>query len=112
MNNMLIELNKEINELHLSRYSKENPFGLHKPRGNPSENMIYHLYDDGEVTYQKGGHAYMRRTEFTWREPVSNKVLLQLPKKTYGYTQTYAILTEEEALKYHNKLKEILSASL
>lgn len=112
MNNKIIELNNEINNLHLSRYTKENPFGLHKPKGNPTENTIYHLYDDGEITYQKGGHAYMRRTEFTWREPISNKPLLVLPKKTYGHVQTYAVLTEEECLKYHNQLKEILSASL
>ena len=34
------------------------------PEESPNGNIIYHLYSDGEITYQKGGSAYLNRTEF------------------------------------------------
>ena len=31
----------------------------------PNDNIIYHLYESGEITHQKGGSAYGKRSEFT-----------------------------------------------
>lgn len=43
---------------------KHNP-GLVVPTAAPNGNMIYHLYPDGEITFQKGGFAYLKRSVFT-----------------------------------------------
>ena len=101
-------INEEIKQAHLSHYSKENPFGLHKPKGNPTENTMWHFYDDCEVSHQKGGHAYQRRTEFTWRDPLFSDAVFNLPKKTFCGNETYAILTEEECLSFHQKVKDLI----
>ena len=61
----------------------------------PNENKIFHLYGDGEITFQKGSYAYGQRSEFP---------------DTYGFlhyknrfmfpctrgTHTYCLLTEDE----------------
>lgn len=101
-------INEEIKQTHLAHFSKENPFGLHKPRGNPTENTMWHFYDDCEVSYQKGGHAYRRRTEFTWRDPLFSNTVFTLPMKTYCGNETYAIMTEDECLSFHQKVKELI----
>ena len=38
-----------------------NPKLIH-PEESPNSNTIYHIYNDGEITEQKGGWAYQNRT--------------------------------------------------
>ena len=75
---------------------------------SPSENTIYHIYYDGEITHQKGSWAYLDRHEFTQLQPIHNlhKDLLSLtfPKKRGEFS--YAIVTEEDAINIRNKMIE------
>lgn len=61
----------------------------------PNENTIYHLYGDGEITFQKGSYAYGQRNEFTDAYRflhVSNKFTFPCSSGK----NTYCVLTEEE----------------
>jgi hypothetical protein len=73
---------------------------------SPSENRIFHIYSDGEITHQKGSWAYLDRHEFTQLQPIHNlhKDLLSLnfPKKRGEFT--YAIVTEEHAIHIRNTM--------
>jgi len=76
---------------------KHNP-KLVQPEESPNGNIIYHIYSDGEITSQKGGWAYLQRSEFT------SLYALQLKKKYYDLFPikhsaniSYAIVTEKDA---------------
>ena len=70
---------------------------------SPNGNIIHHVYSDGEITSQKGGWAYLQRSEFTEVFPKFGKQFIDLfPIKTnnrYDGNFSYAIVTEENALK-------------
>jgi len=53
------QLNDEIVAAHNKHY-EASPTGLWMPKESPNGNTIYHLYSDGEITYQKGGWAYLQ----------------------------------------------------
>lgn len=62
----------------------------------PNANIIYHIYQDGEITSQKGSWAYGRRSEFTLHYPIhgyTNNFTFPLNRGKFGY----AIVTEENA---------------
>ena len=70
---------------------------LVKPLEQPNGNLIYHLYNDGEITQQKGGYAYKQRTEFTMKMPINNI----LDPNNFPITVNdlgYAIMTYENAV--------------
>lgn len=63
----------------------------------PNANIIYHIYQDGEITSQKGSWAYDRRSEFTIHYPIhgyTNNFIFPLNRGKFGY----AIVTEENAV--------------
>lgn len=63
----------------------------------PNANIIYHIYQDGEITSQKGSWAYGRRSEFTIHYPIhgyTNNFTFPLNTGKFGY----AIVTEENAV--------------
>ena len=63
---------------------------------------IYHIYNDGEITEQKGGDMYLRRNERTLREYYDighNFDHTEFPHKTSSKKYGYAIVTHEDALK-------------
>ena len=63
----------------------------------PNANIIYHLYQDGEITSQKGSWAYGRRSEFTLHYPINgykNNFTFYLSSGKFGYV----IVTEENSL--------------
>ena len=63
----------------------------------PNANIIYHLYQDGEITSQKGSWAYGRRSEFTLYYPINgykNIFSFPLSRGKFGYI----IVTEKNAL--------------
>lgn len=69
---------------------------LVQPNASPNGNRIYHIYSDGEITHQKGGFAYLMRSEFSEKSPVRGfKGDAIFPKQ--GPTHSYAIVTEEHA---------------
>ena len=84
----LEQIQTEIKNAH-------NP-GLVLPEESPNGNWITHLYSDGEITSQKGGWAYLQRSEFTQSYDKFKKNYVDLfPVKRHNYT--YAIMTDEDA---------------
>lgn len=66
------------------------------PEESPNGNWITHLYSDGEITSQKGGWAYLQRSEFTDSYAKFKKNYIELfPLKRNQYT--YAIMTDADA---------------
>jgi hypothetical protein len=91
------DLNKKICECH-------NPKLVDRTKA-PNENIIYHLYSDGTITYQKGGDAYGMRTMFDLR----GRIIGRLPLFTFPLKSdddTYAILTEKECLSFREEMEK------
>lgn len=104
------QLNYEMIDAHNKHYD-ESPTGLVDPKESPNGNIIYHLYSDGEITSQKGGWAYLQRSEFTNGNNYSNsnckKFNLKLAKED-DHNRTYVVLTEDECKYFRSKMFEIL----
>lgn len=100
-------LNEEINATHKAHYETDPQYGLVNPK-NESDH-VYHLYETCELTHQKGGFCYLRRSEFQERGPVflSGAPKLDMPIQRItcvgGKVFSYAILTEEEGVLLYNK---------
>jgi predicted acetyltransferase len=85
---------------------------LVNPEEAPNANTIYHIYSDGEITYQKGGDAYLCRSEFPFKESLNIELDAErFPKKinqgkyeTYGY----AIVRQEDALIIRDAMTKLL----
>jgi hypothetical protein len=72
------------------------------PKEAPNANKIIHIYNDGEITEQKGGFAYLQRSEITIEFRVGkNYDPLKFPcvYSFNGATTGYAIVTLEDAHK-------------
>ena len=75
------------------------------PEESPNGNTIYHIYSDGEVTSQKGGWAYLQRSEFNENySRCKNKYNNLFPMERNEFT--YAMVTREDALKIQKMLLE------
>ena len=102
------QLNEKINELHRAHYSNSET-GLIDKTDAPNSNTIYHLYSDGEVTYQKGSWAYLQRSEFSMSSPVYIDYMespYKFPKEMSNGI-TYAILTSAECREMRKQMDEI-----
>jgi hypothetical protein len=108
INSEIEQLNDAIILAHNTHYLNS-PSGLINPNESPNGNQIYHLYSTGEISYQKGGWAYMRRSEFITHNKLTNyqRLSLVLPKIAADES-TYAILTEEECTHFRLKMIELL----
>jgi hypothetical protein len=102
------QLKQFINDLHNWHYLSS-PTGLINPNESPNGNQIYHLYSTGEISFQKGGWAYLQRSECIAEGKITNyhKLDLKLPKKAADGT-TYAILTKEECTKIRAQMVELI----
>lgn len=102
------KLNQDIIEAHKAHYN-ESPTGLVQPLEQPNSNIIYHFYSTGEISYQKGGNAYLKRSEFITDGRLTNHNLigLQLPIKLDNGI-SYAILTKQECYMFHNTMLTLL----
>jgi hypothetical protein len=79
---------------------QSNDDNLVKKDESPNENIIYHLYNDGNITSQKGGWAYGDRSEFIIMSTINKNINLDINKFnhkssnynnnniTYGYIIT------------------------
>jgi len=105
--NELEQLNKLINNVHNWHYIPS-PTGLVNPKDSPNSNQIYHLYSTGEISFQKGGWAYLQRSECISDGKISNyqKLGIKLPKEAADGS-TYAILTKEECKKFRAQMIEL-----
>ena len=77
----------------------------------PNDNIIYHLYSDGQITYQKGGWAYLDRSEYTILPTITKIMNLDINKfahkcKTLSSNNTYGyiIVTSENACKIREEM--------
>ena len=103
---------KSLNEKIINAYKKHyetSPTGLIIPTESPNGNLIYHLYSDGTITYQKGGWAYGQRSVFDSHCALHNyKILcLEFPKIAADVT-TYVILTKDECINFRNIMAELI----
>jgi hypothetical protein len=102
------QLNADIISAHNKHYDTSLT-GLIDPNESPNGNLIYHLYSTGEISFQKGGCAYMQRSEFMTHSNVPNyqKLTLKFPKSTTDGS-TYVILTEEECKNFRIRMGELI----
>lgn len=104
------KLNEKVFELHNAHY-KNSPTGLIDKNDAPNSNTIYHLYNDGEITYQKGSWAYLQRTEFSDVYPLYNNVKeapFEFPiVMNRNESVSYAVLTRAECVEMRKKMDEI-----
>lgn len=72
---------------------------------SPCSNSIYHLYNDGEITSQKGAWAYLDRSEFIIEYGIGYKFDINRFPKQCGKTG-YAIVTSADANKIRRMMLE------
>lgn len=99
-----------INEKHNPNLVESDIIGTINYVNNtcPNSNTIYHLYNDGEITYQKGAWAYLQRSEFQKFESINYEFdYNRFPKKSRN-NQGYCIVTLENALIIRNLMIEYL----
>lgn len=93
------------------KHYKNNDDGLLMPKESPNGNIMYHLYNTGEVSRQKGGWAYLKRSEFMLKYHLEKYDKLKLHfENVAGDGSTYVILTEEECYHYREKMIELLNS--
>jgi len=104
-------LNDLIIDLHNWHYI-HSPTGLINQNESPNGNQIYHLYSTGEISFQKGGWAYLQRSECITDGKITNyqKLGLKLPKEAMDGS-TYAILTREECKKMREQMVDLIQNS-
>jgi hypothetical protein len=103
---------EQLNALIIAAYNNHyiiSPTGLINPKESPNGNQIYHLYSTGEISFQKGGWAYMQRSEFMTHGNIPNykKLDLKFPKKAAD-DSTYVILREEECKNFRIQMVELI----
>ena len=103
------QLNDDIIAAHKKHY-ENSPTGLIQPKESPNGNIIYHLYSDGAITYQKGGSAYLQRSVFDDEYALKNhrKINLKLLNNSPDGT-TYVILTQSECNYFRQKMDELIN---
>lgn len=102
-------LNEEIISAHNKHY-ENNPNGLLIPDGSPNGNLMFHLYNTGEISQQKGGFAYLRRSEFKLKYYLDkwDKLNLKFINLAGDESSTYVILTEKECYYYRDIMVKLL----
>lgn len=110
LTNNTMTFNEEIVAAH-NKHFETSPTGLVHPNESPNGNTIYHLYSDGEITSQKGGWAYLQRSEFSdWNNPTISgyqKLNLKLPGDANN-CMSYAVLTYEECINFRKRMIELI----
>lgn len=83
------------------------------PDASPNGNLIYHLYNDGAITYQKGAYAYLNRTEFTNKSGVTGyNTIFKFPIQTYDGLESFAVLTQEECNQFRLEMQACMQEYL
>ena len=85
------------------------------PEESPNGNIIYHLYSDGEITYQKGGSAYLNRTEFPDSFAIDNNNNNKLDINNFPLIRNgnnnikygYLIATKEDCIAIRNEILKL-----
>jgi hypothetical protein len=93
---------------------------LVKPNESPNGNTITHIYNDGNITSQKGGWAYEDRSEFNLVSSITTKMNLDINKfnhkriveynncgRVSKITYGYIIVTFENALLIRDEMEKL-----
>lgn len=105
------ELEQIVASMHVAHYTPETPHGLWHPDEAPNTNTIYKVWNDGEITNEKGGHAFGERSKRSSAQPLVSgvdSVLPTFPLNGNGI-HSYAILTMDECSAVRGMLKKLLA---
>jgi hypothetical protein len=102
-------LNISVALAHNAHYEHSST-GLIDSSRAANDNLIYHLYSNGEITFQKGGSVYMQRSEFTFMDSLKRwyDKKFEFVKTNRGDYTSYAILTKEECVHFRNEMEKII----
>ena len=108
----MAETSVDVTERYIIDIGRQchNP-NLVKKDESPNGNTIYHIYNDGEITYQKGGWAYLQRSVFTDIGPCG----LTIPPQNFPYCKRegsychygFAMVTREDAYKIRDLMLQL-----
>jgi hypothetical protein len=77
----------------------------------PINNIVYHLYNNGRVTSQKGGWGYGclgETTNYKFRIIIAAATRFRFPNIATDGT-SYAILTEEQCIQFYKEIKDCIN---
>ena len=94
-------INNLANNLHNVSLIRDNQ--------SPNANTIYHLYSDGEITYQKGGWAYGKRTEFTHKYPILNNSTFFTFANKINENMTYIVCSMKSCEIIRNLMEQLVN---
>ena len=112
----LVNINIDYNNI-IDFINKYHDQSLVKYNVSPNSNHIIHLYNDGEITEQKGGNVYLDRSERIIQYSLNiNLDANRFAKKIYDSNRNikngYIITTQENAIKLRNIMKELINKPL
>ena len=98
----------DLTNLKSKLKSIHNPSLIDK-NGEPNGNLIYHIYCDGEITYQKGAWSYLKRKEITYIPSINglNLELRDLFPINHG-KYSYAIVTKNDGMELREKMRSMI----
>lgn len=107
---IISEFNQRVINTHHAHYiDGKNELIDTSATASPNGNQIYHLYSNGEITYQKGAWAYLRRSEFNLNYNISGARDLPFKfVKDAADGTSYAILTKEECVYFREEMMNII----
>jgi hypothetical protein len=81
---------------------------------SPNANTIYHIYNDGQITAQKGGWAYLQRSEFDIKPPIQyyRELCILFPQEIHNSEISYAVATEEDCLHIRTYMLKLAERKL
>ena len=100
----------KLNEINSRIVAANNP-NLVNIKEIPIKNIIYHLYNNGQITSQKGGWAYSclgETTNYKFRIINNARIYFRFPNILPDGT-SYAILTEIECIEFYKEMNEFLT---
>lgn len=108
------ELERTVESMHMAHYTSESPNGLWHPDEAPNANTIYKAWNDGEITYEKGGDAFGDRSMRSAAQPLvigmDKSDLPNFPLKASSTDgPSYAILTMDECRTVREMLATFLA---
>lgn len=103
-----------LNNIYKLIANYHNP-SLVKSGDAPNSNIITHIYNDGEITEQKGGFAYLKRSERTIEFSIRNISILEFDITKYPKIKAigsrkfgYAIVLERHAYEIRNEMMKLI----
>jgi hypothetical protein len=99
----------KLNDINSRIVAANNP-SLVNIKETPIKNIIYHLYNNGQITSQKGGWAYSclgETTNYKFRIINNAKMYFRFPNIMPDGT-SYAVLTENQCIEFYKEMNDCL----